>query len=107
MTLCNSFQKNNLHAVMHSFVCVNPGHGTDLGEDLGSRISRVRFATGHMTSQATQISEHGDTMEKLWLVTDELLHQIILLLQETVTTDEQLSFQSELIPGSTIGKHLR
>ena len=36
-----------------------------------------------------------------------LVSQAINLLRETVTTDEQLTFTSELIPGSTIGKHLR
>lgn len=52
-------------------------------------------------------SNSGNPAEPLYYIADALLSQIIHLLQETVTSDEQLSFESKLIPGSTIGKHLR
>ncbi|KAM0788035.1 hypothetical protein ACM66B_006234 [Microbotryomycetes sp. NB124-2] len=36
-----------------------------------------------------------------------MLQQIVAMLSDVVSTDEQLSFESTLIPGSTVGKHLR
>ncbi|KAK4051268.1 hypothetical protein OIO90_004749 [Microbotryomycetes sp. JL221] len=48
-----------------------------------------------------------DSLEKLWTVADEMLQQIIDMLDQVVQRDDQLKFESSLIPGSTIGKHLR
>lgn len=52
-------------------------------------------------------AEEPNPSESLYQVAQILLQQVISLLQGAVITDEQLSFTSELIPGSTIGKHLR
>jgi hypothetical protein len=46
--------------------------------------------------------------ESLYQVADEILRQVVEdLPQNAVTLDSQLTHPSELIPGSTIGKHLR
>lgn len=57
-----------------------------------------------MTASNTQVQNPS---EPLFAVADALLSQVVDLLRDVVTTDEQLSFESVLIPGSTIGKHLR
>jgi hypothetical protein len=55
--------------------------------------------TGHQV----QVSALDNLLE----VTIIVIQQAITLLNETVTTDAQLSFASNSIPGSTIGKHIR
>ncbi|KAK4052033.1 hypothetical protein OIV83_002327 [Microbotryomycetes sp. JL201] len=42
---------------------------------------------------------HQESLEKLWLVADEMLQQIVSMV--TDLTDSQLQFESTLIPGST------
>lgn len=56
---------------------------------------------------STPPPSHPDAAEPLFQVASILISQVISLLSETITTDAQLSYTSELIPGSTIGKHLR
>ncbi|TDL28812.1 hypothetical protein BD410DRAFT_781356 [Rickenella mellea] len=46
-------------------------------------------------------------LERLLLVSRTVLQQAIDMLTGNISSDEQLSFQSNYIPGSTIGKHLR
>ncbi|KLO20520.1 hypothetical protein SCHPADRAFT_934359 [Schizopora paradoxa] len=48
-----------------------------------------------------------DNMDNLLAVGVIVLKQAVDFVQESVTTDEQLTFRSKFIPGSTIGKHLR
>jgi hypothetical protein len=45
--------------------------------------------------------------EALLLYASGLIHQAIDLLRDSVTQDDQLSAESTLIPGGTVGKHLR
>lgn len=49
----------------------------------------------------------AEASRSLWFTADALLGQCSVLLVDTLTTDHQLSHVSKLIPGSTIGKHLR
>lgn len=51
--------------------------------------------------------ELNSTSESLYLISTTLISQVINLLNLTILNDESLSFTSNLIPGSTIGKHLR
>lgn len=60
-----------------------------------------------MSSALSPAHSHPDAAEPLYYVASILITQVISLLSSTITTDAQLSFTSELIPGSTIGKHLR
>jgi hypothetical protein len=45
--------------------------------------------------------------ESIYAVADSLMTQMVEVLSNTITTSEQLTHESSLIPGSTIGKHLR
>jgi len=46
-------------------------------------------------------------LDKLCAVAKAVLQQAIELVEKNMSSDEQLTFQSTYIPGSTIGKHLR
>ncbi|KAG8696713.1 hypothetical protein FRC09_008308 [Ceratobasidium sp. 395] len=46
-------------------------------------------------------------VEQLTEVARAVLGQAVDLLQNTLSDDDQLTYQSKYIPGSTIGKHLR
>lgn len=61
----------------------------------------------HLATNDTAQPPADLSTASLHQVASILISQVISLLRETVTTDEQLTFTSELIPGSTIGKHLR
>lgn len=49
----------------------------------------------------------AQTCTALVKISQRLVDQVIQLLETSVTRDDQLAFQSDLIPGSSIGKHLR
>lgn len=49
----------------------------------------------------------ADASRSLWFTADALLGQCSDFLDNNLTTDSQLSHSSTLIPGSTMGKHLR
>jgi len=54
------------------------------------------------------MDEHPEEdMQNLLAVGAIVLKQAVDFVKESVTTDEQLTFRSKFIPGSTIGKHLR
>ncbi|CCM01647.1 uncharacterized protein FIBRA_03708 [Fibroporia radiculosa] len=46
-------------------------------------------------------------LTRLLEVSTTVLHQAVDLVDNTLTTDEQLTVHSQYMPGSTIGKHLR
>ncbi|KAH7340304.1 hypothetical protein B0J17DRAFT_715532 [Rhizoctonia solani] len=51
--------------------------------------------------------DHSVVIEQLTDVARDVMGQAIGLLQNTLTDDNQLTYRSKYIPGSTIGKHLR
>ncbi|KAI5479712.1 hypothetical protein MNV49_002973 [Pseudohyphozyma bogoriensis] len=55
----------------------------------------------------TSTNPEVDASEALYHIAVHYIQQTLDLLTSTVTEDEHLSFSSNLIPGSTIGKHLR
>jgi len=56
---------------------------------------------------ADHLEDVLDDMHNLMAVGAIVLKQAVDFLKESVVTDEQLTFRSKFIPGSTIGKHLR
>ncbi|EUC67109.1 hypothetical protein RSOL_499290 [Rhizoctonia solani AG-3 Rhs1AP] len=59
------------------------------------------------SNKATRLQDHSIMVEQLTSVARDVMSQAIDLLQNTLTDDKQLTYQSKYIPGSTIGKHLR
>lgn len=51
--------------------------------------------------------QQEETLSQLLTVATTVLSQALGLLKDTVTTEQQLVWSSQHIPGSTIGKHLR
>ncbi|KEP55595.1 hypothetical protein V565_003600 [Rhizoctonia solani 123E] len=60
-----------------------------------------------VSNKATRLQDHSMMVEQLTSVARDVMSQAIDLLQNTLTDDKQLTYQSKYIPGSTIGKHLR
>ncbi|CAE6425576.1 hypothetical protein ACGC1H_004782 [Rhizoctonia solani] len=60
-----------------------------------------------VSNKATRLQDHSMVVEQLTSVARDVMNQAIDLLQNTLTDDKQLTYQSKYIPGSTIGKHLR
>ncbi|QRV86184.1 hypothetical protein RhiJN_14202 [Ceratobasidium sp. AG-Ba] len=56
---------------------------------------------------SSQSQDDSLMVEQLTDVARSILNQAVDLLQNTLTDDTQLTYQSKYIPGSTIGKHLR
>ncbi|EIW64516.1 uncharacterized protein TRAVEDRAFT_109602 [Trametes versicolor FP-101664 SS1] len=52
-------------------------------------------------------SDDATARARLLEVSTAILRQAVNLVQDSLTTDQQLTAQSNYIPGSTIGKHLR
>jgi len=66
-----------------------------------------------ISSEAYEHLQNGDKNEEttpfkqlIW-TSITLVQQALTLLSENISSDEQLTFQSRLLPGSTIGKQLR
>lgn len=79
----------------------HPMHPTEPISHPSIASSLLQSSTAGTPSTSTSSSE------PLTQVASILISQVISLLESTITTDEHLSFTSVLIPGSTIGKHLR
>ncbi|CUA72296.1 hypothetical protein RSOLAG22IIIB_00961 [Rhizoctonia solani] len=60
-----------------------------------------------VSNKTTEPQDHSVVVEQLTDVARHVMGQAIDLLQNTLTDDKQLTYQSKYIPGSTIGKHLR
>ncbi|CAE6530264.1 unnamed protein product [Rhizoctonia solani] len=60
-----------------------------------------------IVNKATQPQDRSVVIEQLTDVARDVMGQAIDLLENTLTDDKQLTYQSKYIPGSTIGKHLR
>lgn len=58
-------------------------------------------------SSAPTLQDRSIVVEQLTEVARDVMGQAIDLLENTLTDDKQLVYQSKYIPGSTIGKHLR
>ncbi|KAG9104948.1 hypothetical protein FRC06_005015 [Ceratobasidium sp. 370] len=56
---------------------------------------------------ATKPQNQSLVVEQLTEVARSILGQAVDLLQNTLSDDAQLAYQSKYIPGSTVGKHLR
>ncbi|PFH49224.1 hypothetical protein AMATHDRAFT_63606 [Amanita thiersii Skay4041] len=52
-------------------------------------------------------SSEAESLEKLLFVSKTVLLQAVDLLDNHLTSNDQLTFSSQYLPGSTIGKHLR
>lgn len=62
----------------------------------------------HKTAgSAPAVQDHSVVVGQLTGVASDVMGQAIDLLENTLTDDKQLVYQSKYIPGSTIGKHLR
>jgi len=76
-------------------------------------VTVERSPSGHSsavlpTENGTQHSEDAmKNLEQLIEVGTIILTQALDLLNNSLTSDEQLTIQSQYMPGSTIGKHLR
>lgn len=51
--------------------------------------------------------QHADRAEALWTLSIALIDSAVDILEHHVRTDEQLSKDSALLPGGTLGKHFR
>jgi len=62
-----------------------------------------------LSSHTNELSNEvdGASLTQLTVVATTILEQAIDLLQNVLTSDDQLTRQSKHLPGSTIGKHLR
>ncbi|KAG8726130.1 hypothetical protein FRC12_023677, partial [Ceratobasidium sp. 428] len=59
------------------------------------------------TEAPSKVQSRSLVVEQLTEVARAVLGQAVDLLQNTLSDDDQLTYQSKYIPGSTIGKHLR
>ncbi|KAM0747898.1 hypothetical protein T439DRAFT_328562 [Meredithblackwellia eburnea MCA 4105] len=66
--------------------------------------STINTSNSHIS---TPPEGYSDSSRALYQVAQILLQQVVDLLNTTITKDCELSHPSTLIPGSTIGKHLR
>ncbi|KAG8747988.1 hypothetical protein FRC10_009740 [Ceratobasidium sp. 414] len=64
-------------------------------------------STALRNGTVTKPQDHSLVVEQLTEVARSVLGQAVDLLQNTLSDDAQLTYQSKYIPGSTIGKHLR
>ncbi|KAF8710307.1 hypothetical protein RHS03_02108, partial [Rhizoctonia solani] len=64
-------------------------------------------STAVPTKVTQEPQNHSVVVQQLTDVARDVMNQAIDLLKNTLTDDKQLTYQSEYIPGSTIGKHLR
>jgi hypothetical protein len=61
----------------------------------------------HENSQSIERSEETTPVNQLIWTSTVLIQQALTLLNENISSDDQLTFQSRLLPGSTIGKQIR
>ncbi|THV07581.1 hypothetical protein K435DRAFT_847998 [Dendrothele bispora CBS 962.96] len=59
------------------------------------------------TSKPVQSSEDLENLKHSLFVAETVLQQAVALLDDHLTSDDQLTVHSRYLPGSTIGKHLR
>jgi len=64
-------------------------------------------STALRNETVTKSQNHSLVVEQLTEVARSVLGQAVDLLQNALSHDAQLTYQSKYIPGSTIGKHLR
>jgi len=78
-----------------------------IGSEDQSSSSDPSISHRDVNSSDTQLSSSQCSTSDLISVAIDLLHQGYTLLETTVVSDSTLSASSNLLPGSSVGKHLR